>query len=109
METQQHSMATISADNLSAHQLGGFTGSFSNGRVCRYCMVHYEDHATITSEDCPNCVIRNPDLHHYHINALQQNPNLAGSTYGIWRDCCFAELDYLETPTIHHFLQIVYA
>jgi len=37
------SVATMSADNLASHQLGGFRMSFSSGRVCRFCMVSYED------------------------------------------------------------------
>lgn len=36
-------IVTVSADNLSAHSLAGFRGSFSSGRICRYCLCHYKD------------------------------------------------------------------
>ena len=87
-------LATISADNLSAHSLGGFTCSFSNGRVCRYCMAHHRDIHSITSESSEDCIVRTTDLHCYHLRAIQQNPGLAGSTYGVLEKCCLEELDY---------------
>ena len=31
------------ADNLEAHQLGGFSGSFSSKSICRFCHCQYED------------------------------------------------------------------
>ena len=31
------------ADNLEAHQLGGYSGSFSSKSVCRWCHIQYED------------------------------------------------------------------
>lgn len=36
-------LVTVSADNLSAHALAGFSSSFSSGRICRYCLCHYKD------------------------------------------------------------------
>ena len=36
-------IATVSDDNLGAHQLGGFTRAFNSGRVCRFCMVLFDD------------------------------------------------------------------
>ena len=33
------SIVTFSGDNLSSHDLGGFSTCFSSGRVCRQCMV----------------------------------------------------------------------
>ena len=32
-----------SADNLEAHQIGGFSGSFSSKSICRFCHCQYED------------------------------------------------------------------
>ena len=31
------------ADNLEAHSLGGFSGSFSSKSICRFCHIQYED------------------------------------------------------------------
>ena len=36
-------IATVSADNLGAHDLGGFRKCFSSGRICRYCMCLYDE------------------------------------------------------------------
>ena len=32
-------IATISADNLGSHQIGGFREVFNSDRICRNCMV----------------------------------------------------------------------
>ena len=31
------------ADNLEAHQMGGFSACFSSKSVCRFCHIQYED------------------------------------------------------------------
>jgi hypothetical protein len=36
------SLATVSADNLASHQVGGFRETFSSGKICRYCLASYD-------------------------------------------------------------------
>ena len=39
-------LIAVSADNLTAHALGGFQQFFHSGRICRHCMIHYADIAS---------------------------------------------------------------
>jgi len=39
-------LATVSADNLSAHAVAGFQRHFGSGRICRYCMANYDETET---------------------------------------------------------------
>ncbi|MGL4876600.1 hypothetical protein [Paraclostridium dentum] len=57
-------LATVSADNLTTHSLAGFSGFFSNGRICRFCMCHYEDLSKTISDE--NCVLRTKAVHAVH-------------------------------------------
>ena len=41
--TSMVTVASISADNLAAHNIGGFRRCFSNGFICRFCMCSYAD------------------------------------------------------------------
>ena len=43
-------VASISADNLAAHNIGGFCRCFSNGLICRFCMCSYADLRTKRKE-----------------------------------------------------------
>ena len=36
-------LATFSADNLSAHMIGGFRMCFNSGRICCYCMAAHSE------------------------------------------------------------------
>lgn len=92
-------VATVSADNLGAHQLGGFTKSFSSGRVCRHCMILYNQLNDFHSED--ECQLRNKTTHAYHLDLLRENPELAKSTYGVSSQCALQELPYFST--VDHF------
>lgn len=42
-QTFYAAIATFSADNLSAHMLGGFSMLFNLHRVCHFCMATYTD------------------------------------------------------------------
>lgn len=44
-------LATLSADNLSAHSLAGFQSHFSHGRICCYCMANHDEICSSLSED----------------------------------------------------------
>ena len=60
-------LATFSADNLSAHMIGGFRMSFSSGRICRHCMAsHGEINHKFQEHDF---VQRTTEVHKYHIQS----------------------------------------
>ncbi|KAH8010121.1 hypothetical protein HPB51_024965 [Rhipicephalus microplus] len=61
----------FSGDNLSMHLLGGFTRSFSNGPVCRFCMVSTKQLSLQTSERL--CKVRTTDRHKLHLQAISVN------------------------------------
>lgn len=58
------SFSTLSADNLAAHQIGGYQASFSSGYFCRRCHLLFADRAlpfssstsvwrtSVTHDDC---------------------------------------------------------
>lgn len=102
-------LATISADNLSAHNLAGFTCCFNSGRVCRFCMTAYSDLKAHLNED--SVQIRSSDVHNYHLNALQENNQLSKQTYGVVKVCPFTELHYFDVTRafppdlMHDFLE----
>ena len=74
------SLATISADNLGSHQVGGFRQTFSSGKMCRFCMVDFHNLSQHVTEE--HCVIRTPDGHANHLNGISVDPSLS-STYGV--------------------------
>ena len=75
-------VATISADNLSAHDLAGFQTHFHTDRICRFCMATKED---IMSKVCEeDFVLRITDVHQYHLNAVEENVTDA-AIYGVRR------------------------
>lgn len=101
-------LATISADNLSAHYLAGFTCCFNSGRVCRFCMTAYSDLKTHVNEGVQ---IRSSDVHKYHLTALEENNQLTKQTYGVVKECLFTELNYFDVTRqfppdlMHDFLE----
>lgn len=101
-------LVTVSADNLTAHTLAGFSGSFSNGRICRFCMCHYKDLSTTISEE--NCVLRTDTTHAYHLKCVEDDPSCK-SIYGVNGPCIFSKLSYFETTkafppdVMHDFLE----
>ena len=101
-------LATISADNLSSHALGGFSCSFSNGRVCRFCMCHYEDLSDTISEE--DCTLRTKTTHSHHLECVKADPK-SKSVYGVNGPCPFSHLKYFETTqafppdVMHDFLE----
>ncbi|XP_048100473.1 uncharacterized protein LOC125295253 [Alosa alosa] len=90
-------LATVSADNLSAHKLAGFSCSFSHGRVCRFCMIDHSDIAKKLSEE--EVTIRSPEVHSYHLEALRENPGISKRTYGVVSDCPFHALEYFDVTS----------
>lgn len=59
--TYYGALATVSADNLTAHALAGFSSCFNSGRICRQCMAHYDDIQTKYAES--DFVIRTAEVH----------------------------------------------
>lgn len=101
-------LVTVSADNLSAHALAGFSCSFSSGRVCRYCLCHYKDLSLRTQED--ECVLRTPETHNYHLQCVAEDPTTK-SLYGVTGPCAFSELPNFSVTNafppdvMHDFLE----
>lgn len=101
-------LATISADNLTSHTLAGFSCSFSNGRICRFCMCHYKDLSRIISEG--DCVLRTKTVHAYHLQCVEDDPHCR-SVYGVTGPCAFNKLSYFDTTNafppdvMHDFLE----
>ncbi|XP_065672066.1 uncharacterized protein LOC105845782 isoform X1 [Hydra vulgaris] len=85
-------LATISADNLSAHALAGFRCAFNSGHICRYCMLQYEDKEKLLQETV--LTLRTETLHKYHLQAI--NPGISGRVYEVVKRCRFLDLSYFK-------------
>jgi hypothetical protein len=87
------SIATISADNLASHQIGGFRQTFSSGKICRYCLADYETLNCFRTEE--NCVIRTAEGHVSHLAAIDQDDSCK-RTYGVQCKSVFSDLTYFS-------------
>ncbi|XP_040078364.2 uncharacterized protein LOC120850082 [Ixodes scapularis] len=97
----------VCGDNLSQHKLGGFSACFSQGRVCRYCMVRSRDLRTVTSEE--HCQIRTRDSHNSHLAAVKINPQVNCKLYGVVGPSPISQLTYFDVtmqmaPDVMHDL-----
>ena len=81
------SLATISSDNLGAHDVAGFRKSFSTGRICRFCMCLHSELLLKHSEN--DFTPRTPDIHKLHVAAVENDSSLK-PVYGVAKDCAFA-------------------
>ena len=71
---------TVAADNLAAHEIGGFQETFSSGYICRRCLITYENRL-IPLTDVH--FIQRTDLQHQRIlKSLENNPHLK-SMFGV--------------------------
>jgi hypothetical protein len=71
---------TVAADNLAAHEIGGFQETFSSGYICRRCLVTYENRL-IPLTDVH--FIQRTDLQHQRIlKSLENNPHVK-SMFGV--------------------------
>ena len=84
---------TLSGDNLSMHGIGGFSPSFSSGRVCRHCSVSYNNLSVTRSEE--DCVVRTSAIHEFQVQSVLADNNLK-SVYGVYGECCFSCLHYFD-------------
>uniref|UniRef100_H2Y2P4 C2H2-type domain-containing protein n=1 Tax=Ciona intestinalis TaxID=7719 RepID=H2Y2P4_CIOIN len=82
-------LATVSADNLGAHDIAGFRKCFSSGRICRFCMCMHNELKTKKDED--SFVLRTSATHNMYVSYVQKDPSLT-SAYGVARSCPLAEL-----------------
>ncbi|CAF4139050.1 unnamed protein product, partial [Adineta steineri] len=73
-------ISTLCADNLAAHELGGFTCSFNSGRCCRYCLIHHKDMKHVYKES--EVLIRTTASHDFHVKHIKNVPN-DKSLYGV--------------------------
>jgi len=90
------SLATVSADNLASHEIGGFRKCFSSGRVCRFCMINYTDLSKYYSETQDNFpALRVTKTHKKHVDAVCSDPSLA-SAYGVSGEAAFHHLDSFD-------------
>jgi len=86
-------IATISADNLASHEVGGFRQCFASGKICRYCLAHYSKIPDYLSEE--HCVIRTADVHSSHLEAVNIDKSFS-KTYGVKSRCVFESLAYFS-------------
>lgn len=86
-------LATISCDNLSAHMIGGFSSSFSSGRVCRFCMASYSDVKKHFCEE--DFVLRTREGHAYHLESVIDDRERV-ALYGVQSRCPLSDLDYFD-------------
>ncbi len=105
-------MSTLSADNLSAHDVGGFQKHFNAGCVCRVCMTTKGDLPSKLSEE--DCVIRTKSVHEYHLHAVEQDQSNS-SIYGVLGRSAlnaidsFSVTDALPPDIMHDCLEGVFA
>ncbi|KAG0422080.1 hypothetical protein HPB47_002071, partial [Ixodes persulcatus] len=78
--TVKATVVEVCGDNLSLHKLGGFSCSFSNGRVCHFCMARKEKLAELIREDL--CTLRNSAAHQRQLSAMAVNAALK-TNYGV--------------------------
>ena len=84
------SVATLSADNLAAHEIGGFRRCFSSGSVCRFCHCTYSEiKSKHTDEDF---ILRNPVSHSVQVQAVASNSSLI-PLYGVRGSCPLSSLN----------------
>ncbi|XP_078495299.1 uncharacterized protein LOC144742535 [Ciona intestinalis] len=82
-------IATLSADNLGAHELGGFRKCFSSGRICRFCMCLHSELKQKTCEE--DFVLRNPTTHAQHVSGVEMDSTLS-CAYGVLESCAFSSV-----------------
>lgn len=97
----------VSADNLGAHSLAGFKESFSEGKICRFCLADRKD-----IQICPvksgKFTLRTQESIDDCLSTLKQNEHLK-IVDGVKRACPLDRLQYFQTakgfpPDILHDL-----
>ena len=97
----QGSVATISADNLGSHEVGGFRRCFSSGPICRYCLCSYADLSSKVHESAST--LRNSMTHQYHVKSFHWINHLDVLNHEFYIK--FVELITVNpTPKVHYLL-----
>lgn len=91
------SVFILTGDNLSSHRIGGFKASFTQGRICGFCMAlrHEVNYKHLESD----YVQRTPEGHQHHLNMLNAGLPTA-SLYGVKEVCPLLALQGFD-PTQH--------
>ncbi len=89
-------LATVSSDNLSAHALAGFKRAFNSGRMCRFCMVHYDEREEFQSNS--QIRWRTEQMHNEHVQAVLYH-DIHPSVYGVEHRCALADLPYFNVTS----------
>jgi len=101
IQTFKAKLVSLSADNLSAHVIGGFQQHFHAGRICRTCLA---DHSEISEKFSESDVtLRTKAIHSYHLEAVAANPQNA-RVYGVKGTCAFSDglQDFDVTQRLPH-------
>lgn len=93
------SLATVCADNLASHEIGGFRGCFNSGRICRFCMVCYDKiklYSSETNDAYPK--LRTQKEHDSHTESVLADGTLAG-VYGVNKKAALGSLECFHATT----------
>ncbi|XP_071839080.1 uncharacterized protein [Apostichopus japonicus] len=92
--TFRGTVSFLSADNLAAHEIGGFQVHFNHGRVCRMCNVttaNLKNHFCLSDK----LILRSKEVYDQQTQAVHVNPALM-STYGVKGTSCLNQLTYFH-------------
>jgi hypothetical protein len=89
-------IVVFSGDNLTSHQIGGFSTCFPSGRICRHCMATKSSQTQFCSE--VDCKLRTLKEHTYHLSAVLADKSLS-SVYGVLGPSPFSELQLFNPIT----------
>lgn len=81
----------VEADNLGAHSLAGFNGSFSGGYICRFCTGTRTDIQPKVKSGAFS--LRTKELHDVHVKLAQENGT----------SCCGVKSHCVIAKTLAHF------
>jgi hypothetical protein len=85
------SVNVVIADNLAAHEIGGYIESFNSLRTCRFCNVTKKQMQTCFSES--EVQLQTPEMYNEKVACVEQDPTQA-VTYGLKKRSCLNELSH---------------